>query len=71
MMNLGEVLAKWCQYITYAEFLKAAIMQSHNCVKYSRICANFGLMNVKQEKVAQNFMYLAQVNKVFLVSHFF
>ena len=30
------------------EFLKAAIMQSHNCAKYKRICAKFGLMNAKQ-----------------------
>ena len=34
------------------EFLKSVIMQSHDCAKYLQICANFGLMNVKQEKLA-------------------
>ena len=33
----------------YTEFLKAAFMQSHDCAKYLRICATFGLMNAKQE----------------------
>ena len=28
-----------------AEFLKAAIIQSHDCVYHLRICANLGLMN--------------------------
>ena len=32
-----------------AEFLKAAIMQSHDCAKYLKICANFQTMNAKQE----------------------
>ena len=32
------------------ELLKTAIMQSHNCAKYLRICANFGLMNAKPKK---------------------
>ena len=36
----------------YPEFLKAAIMQSHDCAKYLRICASFGLMNPKQERLA-------------------
>ena len=36
------------------EFLKAAIMQSHDCAICLRICANFGLMNMKQEKLALN-----------------
>ena len=36
-----------------SEFLKAAIMESHNCAKYLRICANFGLMNANEEKLAQ------------------
>ena len=31
------------------EFLKAAIMKSHECAKYLRICANFQIMNAKQE----------------------
>ena len=34
------------------EFLNAAIMQSHDCAKYLRICANFGRRNAKQEKLA-------------------
>ena len=36
-----------------AEFIKAAIMQSHDCAKYLRICSNLGLMNANQEKLAQ------------------
>ena len=36
------------------EFLKAAVMQSYDCAKYLRICANFGLMSAKQEKMAVN-----------------
>ena len=48
------------------ECLKAAIMQSHNCLKYLRICAHFGLMNANQEKTGTNFMFLSQVDKVFL-----
>ena len=36
-----------------SEFLKAAIMQSHDCAKYLRICENLSLMNVNQEKLAQ------------------
>ena len=33
-------------------FLKAEIMRSHNYARYLRICANFGLMNAKQDKLA-------------------
>ena len=33
------------------DFLRTAIMQSHEYAKYLRICANFGLMIVKQEKL--------------------
>ena len=35
------------------EFLKATIMQSYNCAKYLRICANLRLLNASQEKRAQ------------------
>ena len=49
------------------ECLKAAIMQSHNCPKYLRMCAHFGLMNANQEKTFTNFMFLSQVDKVFLI----
>ena len=35
-----------------AEFLKAAITQSYDWSKYLRICAKFGLMNARQEKLA-------------------
>ena len=58
------VILQVCAWPGDSEFLKAAIMQSHNCAKDLRIRANFGLMSVKQEKVAQNVMYLAQVDKV-------
>ena len=34
-----------------AEFLKAAVMQSHNCALNLRICGKFVLMNAKQEKI--------------------
>ena len=45
--------------IEVSEFLKAAIIQSHNCAKYLRICA----------KHDTNFNYLSQFDKVLLVSH--
>ena len=35
-----------------AEFLKAAIIQLHNCAQSLRMCANFGLMKAKHEKLA-------------------
>ena len=45
-------------------------MQSHNCAKYFRICANFGLMNAIQEKLALiSCIFFYKFNKVFLVSH--
>ena len=34
------------------EFLKAAIMQSHDCANFLKTCANFGIMNRKKEKLA-------------------
>ena len=46
-----EVSVKWLG-VVYPEVLKAAIMQSHDCAKYLRICANFGLMNAKLDKLA-------------------
>ena len=42
----------------YSAFLKDATMQSHNCGKYFRICANLELMKANQEKLAQ--MYINQ-----------
>ena len=45
-------------------------MQSHDCTNYLRICANFGILNAKQEKL-QLISYLSQFDKVFLVSHVF
>ena len=38
--------------VSDAELLKVEIMQLHDCAKYIRICAKFGLMNAKQEKMA-------------------
>ena len=38
--------------IEFPEFRKAAIMPSHDCTKYLRICANVVLINAKHEKVA-------------------
>ena len=35
------------------QFLKAAIMQSHNCAQCLKICTNLGLMNTNQEKLAK------------------
>ena len=43
----------------------------HDCAKYLRICANFGLMNVKQEKVLLISCILSQFDKKILVSHIF
>ena len=46
---------------TAPEFLKAAIMQSHDCPKYLRIYANFGGNERKTEKkTGSNFMYLTK-----------
>ena len=45
-------------------------MQSHDCAKYLRICANFGLMNAKQENWHQIHVFV-KLDKVFLVSHVF
>ena len=50
-------------YFNSPEFLKAAIMQSHDCTKYFRICANFGLRNAKQEEMS--------MSQSCLVSHVF
>ena len=41
-------------------------MQSHIYAKYLRICANFGLMNAKQEKNGTYFMYMTQFDNFFL-----
>ena len=38
--------------VSMPEFLKVAILKSHNCGEYMRTCANFGLMNAKQDKLA-------------------
>ena len=35
------------------QFLKAAIMQSHDCAQYLKICTNLGLLNTNQEKLAK------------------
>ena len=53
------------------EFLKATIMRSHDCAKYLRVWANFGLKNTNQEKTGTNFVYLPQFNKVFYFHMFF
>ena len=50
---------------TSAEFLKAAIMQSHDCANFLRFCANFGLMNANQEKTGTSVVCLPQFNNVF------
>ena len=41
-----------CRFSWRQEFQKAAIIQSHDCAKHYRICANFGLFNAKQEQLA-------------------
>ena len=58
-------------YLT--EFLKAAIIQSHDCTKYLIICANFGLVNAKLKKKTGTYLmyFFLQVDKVFLVSQVF
>ena len=48
-----------------SEFLKAAIMQSHDCAKYLRICANLGLTKRQPGKASTNDGYLQRFNKVF------
>ena len=51
-MNVSMGLQESWDCYTGPEFLKAAIMQSHDRAKCFRICANFGLMNTKPEKLA-------------------
>ena len=47
-----NVLSKFQLPSSNSEFLKAAIMQSHDWAKYLKICTNFGLMNGEQEKLS-------------------
>ena len=55
-----EYSAVWLyEVMQCTEFLKAEIMQSHNFAKYVRICANLGLMNANQEKLA-HMLYIYQ-----------
>ena len=46
-------------------------MQSNDCAKYWKICANIGLIHAKQEKNGTTFMYMYQFHNIFLVSHVF
>ena len=54
MQRKNEVLPFYVNYeISWRpEFLKAAIIQSHDCAQYLRICANVGLINAKHEHLA-------------------
>ena len=44
-------------------------MQSHDCTKYLRICAKFGMIDVKPEKPALNSCNCHNLTKFFLGSH--
>ena len=46
----GSTLTKPWLMTTYSEFLKAAIMQSHDCAKHLRICPSFRIVNAKKKR---------------------
>ena len=47
---IGNVFSLCNIVCSVSKSCNPAIMQSHDCAKYLRNYANFGLMNVKQEK---------------------
>ena len=56
-----------CQY---PEFLKVALLQSHDCAKYLRICANFQIMKATRE-IWPEFHVFVTIDALFLVLHAF
>ena len=53
-----------------SEFLKAVIMQSHDCAKYNRNMRKFWTSERKTGKIGTSFMSLSQFDKVFSSSSF-
>ena len=47
-----------------AELLKSEVVKSHNCTKFSRICAKFRYLSAKLVKTGNIFMFLTQSDKV-------